>query len=75
MAIFADYTKLFKMMKAKDDCEKLQEDLCKLGERVTMWQIKFSFGKLKVMHIGTKHSNFKYRLLNVNLLSLRPIPH
>lgn len=45
-------TKLFTVLKTKVDCKELQEVLHKLGEWVTMRQMKFSVGK--VMHFGTK---------------------
>lgn len=47
IATFADDTKLFQLIRTREDCEVLQRDLYKLGEWVTQWQIKFSVAKVK----------------------------
>ena len=52
VAIFADDTKLSRLVKTRRDCEELQKDLSKLGEWVAKWQMCFSMRKCKVMHIG-----------------------
>lgn len=43
------------MVKTKSECERLQEDLFKLGDLTTVWnwQMKFPVGKRNVMHAGS----------------------
>lgn len=58
--------------KGKTDCEDLQEDLKKLSDWETVWQMKLSVGKYKVIHIETKQiptSNMGW--WGLNLLRLR----
>lgn len=43
VAKFSDDTTLFNMVKTKAGCQKIQEDLHKLGKWETVW--KFSVGK------------------------------
>ena len=67
VAKFADDTKLFRVVKTRRDCEELQKDLSKLEEWAAKWQMRFNVGKCKVMHIGAKNPNFKYRLTGSEL--------
>ena len=56
VAKFADDTKLFHVVKTREDCEELQKDLSKLGEWATKWQMRFNVAKCKVMHIGANQN-------------------
>uniref|UniRef100_K7F105 Reverse transcriptase domain-containing protein n=1 Tax=Pelodiscus sinensis TaxID=13735 RepID=K7F105_PELSI len=64
---FADDTKLFRIVKTEADCEGLQEDLTKLSEWATKWQMKFNVDKCKVMHIGKNNPNYTYSMMGANL--------
>lgn len=59
------------MVKRKTDCEELQEEIHKLGERVTTWQMKFRLGRYKVMHTGTKITTSDIGYWGLNLLRMR----
>lgn len=59
---FADYIKLFSIVKSKADCE---EDLHKRGEWVTVRPMKFIGDKCVVIHIEKENFSFKYRLMGV----------
>ncbi|CAM4607019.1 unnamed protein product [Lepidochelys olivacea] len=63
VAKFADDTKLLKIVKTKADCE----ELTKLSEWATKWQMKFNVDKCKVMHIGKNNPNYKYNMMGANL--------
>ena len=67
VAKFADDTKLFRVVKAREDCEALQRDLSRLEEWASMWQMRFNVAKCKVMHIGTKNPKYKYKLMGSEL--------
>ena len=67
MAKFADDTKLFRVVKTREDCEALQRDLSKMGEWASTWQMGFNVAKCKVMHIGAKNPNYKYTLMGSEL--------
>uniref|UniRef100_K7F0Y4 Reverse transcriptase domain-containing protein n=1 Tax=Pelodiscus sinensis TaxID=13735 RepID=K7F0Y4_PELSI len=64
---FADDTKLFRIVKTEADCEGLQEDLTKLSDWATKWQMKFNVHKCKVMHIGKNNPNYTYSMMGANL--------
>ena len=59
---FADDTKLFKVVKTQEDCGKLQEDLDKLEDWASKWQMKFNVDKCKVMHLGKNNPNYGYTM-------------
>ncbi|XP_030051022.1 uncharacterized protein LOC115464802, partial [Microcaecilia unicolor] len=59
---FADDTKLFRVVKSQEECERLQEDLARLGEWACKWQMKFNVDKCKVMHVGKRNPNYSYVL-------------
>jgi hypothetical protein len=50
--LFADDTKIFRIIKGKDDKEILQDDLTKLEEWSDKWPLKFHPEKCKHMKIG-----------------------
>ncbi|XP_068234329.1 glycine receptor subunit alpha-2-like [Palaemon carinicauda] len=52
IAKFADDTELDITAANSEDVETLREDLMKLGEWSSKWQMPFNCGKCKVMHIG-----------------------
>ena len=50
--LFADDTKIFRIIKGEDDKEILQDDLAKLEEWSDKWLLKFHFEKCKHMKIS-----------------------
>ncbi|XP_073516627.1 uncharacterized protein [Phyllobates terribilis] len=62
IAIFADDTKLCKVVNTDEDRAQLQEDLDKLGSWAKKWQMGFNADKCKVMHMGKKNSSHPYIL-------------
>ena len=50
--LFADDTKLYKVIEGKEDRLSLQSDLCSLCEWSKKWQLKFNIEKCKSMHVG-----------------------
>lgn len=52
MAKFANDIRLFRMVKAKVDCEELQKFVIKLSKWATKGQMKFNVDKHEVMHMG-----------------------
>ena len=60
--LFADDTKIFKIIKSSDDSTILQEDLTKLEEWSDTWLLRFHSDKCKNMHIGKKNDDNSYSL-------------
>ena len=50
--MFADDTKLFRIVNRKSDSMVLQKDLTALQEWSNKWKLNFNADKCKVMHIG-----------------------
>ena len=67
--LFADDTKLMRRVKCKNDCEKLQEDLVKVGQWSKTWKMEFNLKKSKVMEFGKsrKRVHGDYKLNGVTL--------
>jgi len=59
--LFADDTKIWKVIRSIRDVMVLQEDLVKLDEWADNWLLKFNVEKCKVMHIG-KNEKAEYSL-------------
>jgi hypothetical protein len=57
MKMFADDTKLYRIMKEDSDILALQGDLDELSEWSRAWLLKFNAGKCKTMHIGSSNQN------------------
>ena len=62
VAKFADDTKLGGKVICTEDCDRIQEDLNKLIDWSEKWLMSFNTDKYKVMHIGDKNPNFKYKM-------------
>ena len=54
MKLFADDTKLYRVIEKQEDKLILQDDLCQLCEWSKIWQLRFNIDKCKRMHIGKK---------------------
>lgn len=64
--MFADDTKLWAVIKKKEDAEELQLDLDRIMEWTNKWLLKLNPDKCKVMHIGKKDNRNDYVLKNSN---------
>ena len=60
--IFADDTKLIKVVDFVDDADVLQRDLNRLCEWCKTWKMEFNTGKCKVMHYGANNNRFLYHM-------------
>ena len=66
MKLFADDTKLYRVVDSQEDANLLQEDLDQMVEWSHTWQLPFNDRKCKVMHYGKKkkkenHKQWKVR--------------
>jgi ribonuclease P/MRP protein subunit RPP40 len=59
---FADDTKGAKVIKNKDDADKLQQCLDKLFDWSIKWSMEFNVKKCKIIHFGKKNPKFKYTM-------------
>ncbi len=69
--LFADDTKIFKVIKGNEDQKRLREDLNALNEWSEKWLLKFHPGKCKHMHVGKSvPDSVTYSLNSTNLQSI-----
>ena len=57
--MFADDTKIFRLITSREDAIKLQEDISKLEEWTRVWQVHFNHTKCHVLTLG-KFENIRY---------------
>lgn len=64
VALFADDCKVFKVIRNERDCQLLQDDLKKLNDWSTKWNMNFNASKCKIMRITRSNSpvEFNYYL-------------
>ena len=55
MKLFADDTKLYRVVDSQEDANLLQEDLDRMVKWSRTWQLPFNDRKCKVMHYGKKN--------------------
>uniref|UniRef100_A0A8C5PX62 Reverse transcriptase domain-containing protein n=1 Tax=Leptobrachium leishanense TaxID=445787 RepID=A0A8C5PX62_9ANUR len=67
VSVFADDTKLEKVIQCEQDVTSLQRDLDRLGDWVLKWQMKCNLDKCKVMHFGVKNTQAIYTLNGTEL--------
>ena len=60
--IFADDTKVFTRVHSEEDFCRLQDDLDKLGEWSSQWQLHFNVKKCGVMHYGQQKDEYTYTM-------------
>lgn len=60
-------TRLLKVLKLRDTCEKFQKDLIRLNDLAIKWQMKFSVNIFKVKDVGRSSSVFIYKIMNSTL--------
>ena len=60
--LFADDTKIYRVIKSDRDSEILQNDLLDIMKWSEKWQLPFNLTKCKVMHLGSQNKEFKYNL-------------
>ena len=64
--LFADNTKLYRIVDSYSDSNVLQMDLYKLDSWSATWQIKFNIQKYKALRLGKKTRNFYLMFDNRN---------
>jgi endonuclease/exonuclease/phosphatase family metal-dependent hydrolase len=64
--LFADDTKIYRIISGPADCDALQEDLFKLSEWSDTWLLRFNVDKCKRMHLGYTNSKYEYKLSYTN---------
>uniref|UniRef100_A0A8C5MQR1 Reverse transcriptase domain-containing protein n=1 Tax=Leptobrachium leishanense TaxID=445787 RepID=A0A8C5MQR1_9ANUR len=67
VSVFADDTKLGKVIQCEQDVTLLQRDLDRLGDWALKWQMKFNVDKCKLMHFGVKYTQATYTLNGTEL--------
>ena len=58
--LFADDAKKFKKVRSQEDVDVLQDDLRKLHDWSTKWQLPFNLDKCKVLHLGRSNQKHVY---------------
>ena len=62
VSMYADDTKVYKPIHSEADCVLLQDDLNRIHEWASNWQLKLNSDKTKHLRIGRNRYNFIYRL-------------
>ena len=62
MKIFADDTKLAKLIESLKDREEMQKLIDKLAAWADKWEMRFNVKKCKVVHVGAKNPCYEYTL-------------
>ena len=60
--LFADNTKLYRTTRTEDDTTSLQDDINRLVNWSTMWQLPFNEQKCKCTHIGNDKTSRSYQM-------------
>ena len=60
--MFADDTKVYREVNNPPEAQLLQDDIDALEDWTTAWQLQFNAEKCKVMHLGSKNSEHKYKM-------------
>lgn len=61
--MYADDTKISRVVNMKSDWKALQKDLNSLQEWSNKWQLKFNSSKCKVMHLGNDNRKHRYSMM------------
>ena len=69
--LFADDTKLYRVIKNEEDKLQLQEHLKNLQKWSEKWQLPFTVEKCKVLHLGPHNEDYNYTLKSGT--NLRPL--
>ena len=67
--LFADDTKLTKIIRTIEDCLVLQAALCSAASRSALWQLTLNIIKSIVQHIGRSNPKYNYHLSGITLES------
>ena len=67
LKIFADDTKIFRIVESLADKEKFEKDLTRLMEWSNKWLLPFNLDKCKVTHLGSQNQKFNYIMGQFNL--------
>ena len=60
--LFADDTKLYRTIRIEDDTTSLQDDINRLVNWSTMWQLPFNEQKCKCIHIDNDKTSLSYQM-------------
>ena len=60
--LFADDTKVAQIVETEEDAEQLQKIIDELSQWAKDWAMMFNIKKCKVMHIGNKNLQIKYKM-------------
>ena len=69
--LFADDAKLYGRITCKDDNASLQEDLNRITEWSSLWELPFNEDKCKSMHIGKEKNKHSYHMNNYALQNVK----
>ena len=58
--LFADDAKIYRKVNTQAECETLQEDIKRLHDWSTTWQLLFNLDKCKILHIGKNNKKHEY---------------
>ena len=59
---FADDTKIGEVADSDEDCQRIQQDIDRLGKWAEKCQMEFNLDKCEVMHFGRSNSGGSYKI-------------
>ena len=72
--LFADDTKMYQEVNDSNQKEEMQENLNKIMDWSTKWQLPFNIDKCKVLHLGKNNQKYTYKLGSCsNLMTLEQV--
>ena len=64
---FADDTKIGNAIISEEDRIKLQDDLNKITEWSTKWQMPFNINKCQILQVGSANKKYEYNMMGQNI--------
>ena len=64
--LFADDTKIYRVISKEEDCSKLQVDVNNVMDWFNRWQMKVNMNKCCALHVGGRHHLNKYQILDLD---------
>ena len=71
MKLFADDTKIYRVISNTHDIENLQKDMDSLEKWSDKWMLRFNAGKCKCMHLGKNNIEHQYSMSGTDIENVK----
>ena len=62
LVLYADDSKIYKIINSATDCLEMAEDLLNLEDWVSAWQMKLNINKCELLSVGSSNVDYPYKL-------------